>query len=54
MPKMFQMVAAGHHGVLRAAAGCVVGRNEANKREKMKTIQLNQTNRELRGEDERY
>ena len=25
---------AGHHGVLGAAAGCVVGRHEANKRER--------------------
>jgi len=25
---------AGHHGVLGAAAGCVVGRNQANKRER--------------------
>jgi len=26
---------AGHHGLLGAAAGCVVGRHQANKREKM-------------------
>lgn len=26
---------AGHHGVLGAAAGCVVGRHEANKRARM-------------------
>ena len=31
---------AGHHGVLGAAAGCVIGRHEANKRARM---QRNQT-----------
>jgi hypothetical protein len=45
---------AGHHGVLGAAAGCVVGRHEANKRDKMQTNQINQTNRELRKEEERF
>jgi hypothetical protein len=33
---------AGHHGLLGAAAGCVIGRHEANKRAKM---QHNQTGR---------
>jgi hypothetical protein len=33
---------AGHHGLLGAAAGCVIGRHEANKRAKM---QHNQTDR---------
>jgi hypothetical protein len=28
---------AGHHGLLGAAAGCVVGRHEANKRARMET-----------------
>jgi hypothetical protein len=32
---------AGHHGVLGAAAGCVIGRHEANKRARMQ----NQTRR---------
>jgi hypothetical protein len=45
---------AGHHGVLGAAAGCVVGRHEANKRDKMQTNQSIQTNRELREEEERF
>jgi hypothetical protein len=43
----------GRHGVL-GAAGRVVGHHEVNKREKMETNQLNQTNRELRGEEERF
>jgi outer membrane lipoprotein SlyB len=30
---------AGHHGLLGAAAGCVIGRHEANKRERMQTNQ---------------
>jgi outer membrane lipoprotein SlyB len=45
---------AGHHGVLGAAAGCVVGRHEANKRDQMQTNQTNQTNRELRKGEERF
>jgi hypothetical protein len=44
---------AGHHGVLGAAAGCVVGRHEANKRDRMQTNQTDQTNRELRKGEER-
>jgi hypothetical protein len=32
---------AGHHGVLGAAAGCVVGRHEANKRDRMQQEQPN-------------
>jgi len=44
---------AGHHGVLGAAAGCVVGRHEANKRDRMKTNQTDQTNREFRKGEER-
>ena len=44
---------AGHHGVLGAAAGCVVGRHEANKRDRMQTNQPDQTNRELRKGEER-
>ena len=30
---------AGHHGVLGAAAGCVIGRHQANKRAKMQHSQ---------------
>ena len=30
---------AGHHGVLGAAAGCVIGRHEANKRARMQNTQ---------------
>lgn len=30
---------AGHHGLLGAAAGCVVGRHQANKRAKMQPTQ---------------
>jgi outer membrane lipoprotein SlyB len=33
---------AGHHGILGAAAGCVIGRHEANKRDRM---QRNETER---------
>ena len=30
---------AGHHGVLGAAAGCIIGRHEANKRAKLQRYQ---------------
>jgi hypothetical protein len=30
---------AGHHGLIGAAAGCAIGRHEANKRAKMQHIQ---------------
>jgi hypothetical protein len=43
---------AGHHGVLGAAAGCVVGRHEANKRDRMRTNQIGRPNRELRNGEE--
>jgi hypothetical protein len=33
---------AGHHGVLGAAAGCVIGRHEANKRARDQETQQNQ------------
>jgi outer membrane lipoprotein SlyB len=33
---------AGHHGILGAAAGCVIGRHEANKRDQMQTNQNDQ------------
>src|SRR5450756_35449 len=44
---------AGHHGVLGAAAGCVVGRHEASKRAQMQTNQFNPNDRELRKGEER-
>ena len=43
---------AGHHGVLGAAAGCVVGRHEAKKHERER-IQEDQKNRELHNDGER-
>jgi outer membrane lipoprotein SlyB len=39
---------AGHHGILGAAAGCVIGRHEANKRAQMQTNQTDQNDRERR------
>jgi hypothetical protein len=44
---------AGHHGVLGAAAGCVIGRHEANKGDRIQTNQTDQTNHELRKSEER-
>jgi outer membrane lipoprotein SlyB len=41
---------AGHHGILGAAAGCVIGRHEANKHDRLQT---NQPNHELRNGEER-
>lgn len=38
---------AGHHGVLGAAAGCVIGRHEANKRAKMQRNQTGQSGERL-------
>jgi hypothetical protein len=43
---------AGHHGVLGAAAGCVIGRHEANKRDRIQSNQSDQSNRELRKGEE--
>jgi hypothetical protein len=43
----------GHHGLLGAAAGCVIGRHEANKRDRMPRNQLNQPDRDLRNGEER-
>lgn len=31
---------AGHHGVIGAAAGCIIGRHEANKRARMRDNQI--------------
>lgn len=44
---------AGHHGIVGAAAGCVIGRHEANKRARMQTNQGDRPNRELRNGEER-
>jgi outer membrane lipoprotein SlyB len=45
---------AGHHGILGAAAGCIIGRHEAKKRAQMQKNETNQTNRELRQGEERF
>jgi outer membrane lipoprotein SlyB len=39
---------AGHHGILGAAAGCVIGRHEANKRDKMDANEIDPNDREPR------
>jgi len=38
---------AAHHGILGAAAGCVIGRHEANKRDRIKQNQDDQPNHQL-------
>lgn len=43
----------GHHGVLGAAAGCVIGRHEANKRDRMQRNQIDQPDHDLRKGEER-
>jgi hypothetical protein len=43
---------AGHHGILGAAAGCIIGRHEANKRTRMQN-QTDRSNREGRTEPDR-
>ena len=43
----------GHHGLLGAAAGCAIGRHEANKRDRVQRNQIDQPNRELRNGEER-
>ena len=43
----------GHHGLLGAAAGCVIGRHEANKRDRLQKNQTDQPNRDLRNGEER-
>ena len=42
-----------HHGLLGAAAGCAIGRHEANKRDRMQRDQIVQPNRDLRNGEER-
>jgi hypothetical protein len=44
---------AAHHGVLGAAAGCVIGRHEANKRDRDR-MRADRNNRELRNGEERF
>jgi outer membrane lipoprotein SlyB len=44
---------AGHHGLLGAAAGCAIGRHEANKRDRMQRNQIDQPDRDLRNGEER-
>ena len=44
---------AGHHGLMGAAAGCAIGRHEANKRDRMQRNQIDQPDRELRNGEER-
>ena len=43
---------AGHHGIVGAAAGCVIGRHEANKRDRVQTNQDDRPNRGLRNGEE--
>ena len=43
---------AGHHGLLGAAAGCAIGRHEANKRDRVQREQSVQPNRDLRNGEE--
>jgi len=43
----------GHHGLLGAAAGCVIGRHETNKRDRMQRDQLDHPDRDLRNGEER-
>lgn len=38
---------AGHHGLLGAAAGCIYGRHEANKRDRMNGSNYDRSGREL-------
>ena len=40
---------AGHHGILGAAAGCVIGRHQANKRARMQEIRLLEAGRASSG-----
>ncbi len=43
----------GHHALLGAAAGCAIGRHEANKRDRIQRNQIDQPDRELRNGEER-
>ena len=44
---------AGHHGLLGAAAGCVIGRHEANKRARLQNNQTYESGRDYRDRDYR-
>jgi hypothetical protein len=43
----------GHHGLLGAAAGCVIGRHEASKRDRIQRNHNEQPDRDLRNGEER-
>jgi outer membrane lipoprotein SlyB len=43
----------GHHGLLGAAAGCVIGRHEANKRDRMQRNQIDRPDRDRQNREER-
>jgi uncharacterized protein YcfJ len=43
----------GHHGLLGAAAGCAIGRHEANKHDRIERNQIDKPNRDLRNGEER-
>ena len=43
----------GHHGLLGAAAGCAIGRHEANKRARLQNNQVDHPDRDLRNGEER-
>lgn len=42
----------GHHGLLGAAAGCAIGRHEANKRDRVQKDQVVKPNRDQRNGEE--
>jgi hypothetical protein len=44
---------AGHHGILGAAAGCVIGRHEANKRARMQSDKTSRPARDFRDDERR-
>ena len=44
---------AGHHGVVGAAVGCIIGRHEANKRDRLQSDQTSQPRRDLRDDGRR-
>jgi hypothetical protein len=43
----------GHHGLLGAAAGCAIGRHEANKHDRLEKNRVDKPNRDLRNGEER-
>jgi len=40
----------GHHGLLGSAAGCAIGRHEANKHDRMERNQIDRPNHDRNGE----